>query len=396
MNILFLLGVILLSGLIFGGLFKLIKLPEVTGYLIAGIVIGPYVLNLINFKEIASLETFSTIALSFISFSIGAEFKLKYLKKLGIKPFIIGIMASFLTMAFVSYTFLFLGLSPSFSIILGAIASSTAPASIMMIVKEYKARGELTNTMLSVIAIDDVISIVIFGFSICLAEYLNSNNTSLIGLLSPFKEIGLSLIIGVITGLLLGISSKLLKSNSNIIALIIVFIFGSIVISDYYHISSLLVCMIMGCVFINAYNHKITLKILDLIDYISPPICIIFFVLSGSSLDFSLIPTIGFIGMIYIIMRTLGKILGSMLGAKLVNSPKKVYKYLGPTLLSQTGLAIGLAIEAVDTIPNESKTLIAIIVASSFLFDLIGPIITKCMLKKSGEIKNQKRLESLI
>jgi len=388
MDILFTIGIVLLSGLIFGGIVKIFKLPEVTGYLIAGIVIGPFVLNLISFEQINSLEMFSTIALSFISFLIGAEFKLKYIKKLGVKPFVIGIMTSFLTMALVSYTSLLLGLSIPFALILGAIASSTAPASIMMIVKEYKSRGELTNTMLSVVAIDDVISIIIFGFSMVVAESINSNSASLFGLLEPFKEIILSLIIGVIMGLLLGLFSKLLKSKSNIIALIIVFIFGTIVISNYYNISSLLVCMIHGAIFINAYNHKTTDKILDLIDYISPPISIIFFVLSGASLDFSLLSTIGLIGICYVITRTLGKILGSMLGASLVKSPKKVYKYLGPTLLSQTGISIGLAMLATRVIPNDAKNLIAIVVASSFVFDLIGPIITKKMLKKAGEIKN--------
>lgn len=387
MNILFAIGIVLLSGLIFGSLVKLFKLPEVTGYLIAGIVIGPSVLKLINLKQISNLESFSTIALSFISFSIGAEFKLKYLKRLGVKPFVIGIMSSFLTMALVSYSSLILGFSASFSIILGAIASSTAPAAIMMIVKEYKARGELTNTMLSVVAIDDVISIIIFGFAVVVAQFLNAHDTSLIGLLEPFKEIGISLILGVISGILLGIVAKVLKSKSNIIALIIVFILGTIVISDYYHISSLLVCMIQGGIFINAYNHKTTDKILDLMDYIAPPISIIFFVLSGASLDFSMLSTIGVLGIVYIVTRTMGKIFGSMLGAKLVDSPKKVYNYLGPTLLSQTGLAIGLAMLAVEVIPNDSKSLIAVIVASSFIFDLIGPLITKIMLKKAGEIK---------
>lgn len=387
MNIVFILGVILLFGLLIGGFVKLIKFPEVTGYLIAGVIIGPFVLNLISFEQIDHLETFSTIALSFISFSIGAEFKLKYIKRLGTKPFVIGIMASFLTMALVSYSCLLLGCSASFAIILGAIASSTAPATIMMIVKEYKARGEVTNTMLSVVAIDDIISIVIFGFSLVVAEYMNSDNASLIGLLEPFKEIILSIILGLIMGILLGLFAKLLKSKTNIIALILVFIFGSIVISDYFNISSLLVCMITGGVFINAYNHKVTDKILDLIDYISVPISIIFFVLSGASLDFSLLSSIGLIGIIYIITRTIGKIFGAMLGAKLTHSSDKAYKYLGPTLLSQTGLAIGLAMLATKAIPNESKSLIAIIVASSFVFDLVGPIITKLMLKKAGEIK---------
>ena len=388
MNIIFVVGVILLMGLLFGGLVKAFKLPEVTGYLVAGIIIGPCVLKLINFEQIDSLQTFSTIALSFISFLIGSEFKLKYLKKLGIKPFVIGIMASFLTMVLVSVSCLILGLSPSFSLILGAIASSTAPASIMMIVKQYKARGELTNTMLSVVAIDDVISIIIFGFVIVVAEYLNNDSSTLIGLLEPFKEISLSIIIGIISGWLLGFVSKVLKSDSNIIALIIVFIFGTIVVSDYLNISSLLVCMIQGAIFINAYNHKVTDKILDLVDYISPPLSIIFFVLSGASLDFSLIPSIGIIGIVYIFARTLGKIFGSMLGAKLVNSPKKVYNYLGPTLLSQTGISIGLVLLATPVIPNESKSLITIVVASSFIFDLFGPIVTKIMLKKAGDIKN--------
>lgn len=388
MNIIFVVGVILLMGLLFGGLVKAFKLPEVTGYLVAGIIIGPCVLKLINFEQIDSLQTFSTIALSFISFLIGSEFKLKYLKKLGIKPFVIGIMASFLTMVLVSASCLILGLSPSFSLILGAIASSTAPASIMMIVKQYKARGELTNTMLSVVAIDDVISIIIFGFVIVVAEYLNNDSSTLIGLLEPFKEISLSIIIGIISGWLLGFVSKVLKSDSNIIALIIVFIFGTIVVSDYLNISSLLVCMIQGAIFINAYNHKVTDKILDLVDYISPPLSIIFFVLSGASLDFSLIPSIGIIGIVYIFARTLGKIFGSMLGAKLVNSPKKVYNYLGPTLLSQTGISIGLVLLATPVIPNESKSLITIVVASSFIFDLFGPIVTKIMLKKAGDIKN--------
>ena len=173
-----------------------------------------------------------------------------------------------------------------------------------------------------------------------------------------------------------------------IISLIIVFIFGTIVISDYLNISSLLVCMIQGAIFINAYNHKVTDKILDLVDYILPPLSIIFFVLSGASLDFSLIPSIGIIGIVYILTRTLGKIFGSMLGAKLVNSPKKVYKYLGPTLLSQTGISIGLVLLATPVIPDESKSLITIVVASSFIFDLFGPIVTKTMLKKAGDIKN--------
>lgn len=386
MNLLISLFIIIFFGLLFGKIVKIVKFPEVTGYLLAGIFIGPYVFKFISFEQINNLNTFSIIALTFISFMIGAEFKWSYVKKVGKNPFIIGAIASILTMALVTICTFILGYSISFSLLLGAIASSTAPAAILMIVKEYNAKGEVTNAMLSVIAIDDIISMVLFGFSFAIANYLNVENSTLLGLLNPFKEIFLSIIIGGIIGFILGYLSKLFKNDSDIVCLIIAFTFLLMIICDYFDISSMLTAMIMGIIFVNLFKVKLTDHILDLVDYITPPILIIFFVASGASLDFSLLSDIGLLGLGYILMRSVGKIYGAMLGSKIVKSSKNVTKYLGPTLLSQTGLPIGLATVAVTALTTEADSLITVVIATSFIFDVFGPILAKISLKKAKEI----------
>lgn len=233
------------------------------------------------------------IALSFISFLIGVEFKIKYLKKVGSKPFVIALFGTLITMFLVSSVALFWGYSVGFSIVLGAICSSTATASMMMVVKEYKAKGEFTNTMLGVVAIDDVISVILFGFSLTIAQSLTNGDISLIGLLDPFCEIFMSILLGVGFGLLLGIVVRFFKNTSNIFAVILVFVFMAIYISDYYQSSSLLVCMVMGTIFINCFRYKITNKVLELTDFVSPTLTIIFFVVSGASLNIDLISSIG-------------------------------------------------------------------------------------------------------
>jgi Kef-type K+ transport system membrane component KefB len=387
MVILFELCVVFAFGLSFGLLARLFKLPEVMGYLISGIIIGPFVLNLVTSSGISDMNLFSTIALSFVSFLIGAEFKWNYIKRLGSKPFIIGITSSLFTLSLVTMCLLFAGCTPSFSVIMGAIASATAPAAIMMIVKEYKSKGEFTNTMLSVIAIDDFISVIIFGFTLVIAQYLDSGSASISGILAPFTEIVVSIIIGTILGLFLGITSKLFKTENSIICLILITVFTAILIADYAKISSLLMCMITGVIFVNAYNRTFTDKVLDIMDHVSAPLMLIFFVISGTSLDFSVLPEVGVIGLIYILARAMGKIFGAFAGAKIAKGSSNVIKYLGSTLLSQTGLAIGLALLAKETFPNIGNNLITITIASSFIFDMVGPFLVKFSLKKAGDIK---------
>ncbi len=385
--VLYSLAVIIFSGLLFGKIIKIFKLPQVTGYLIAGVIIGPFCLKLITFDNINSLELFSTVALSFISFLIGTELKMKYLKKLGSKPLIIALFCSITTFVITILGLSLLKCDLKLAIILGAIASSTAPASIMMVVKQYHAKGEVTSNLMGIIAIDDAISIIIFGFSMVFVESLSGNSLSLINWLEPFKEILLSIVLGSGLGLILGFFEKYFKSNSNNIALVFAFVITMIVVTNYYNISSLLACMILGFVFVNSFNNKLTNHIIDLTDNLTPILFLIFFVVSGASLDFSILKDVGILGIGYIVFRTLGKIIGANIGTRVVNSSKNVKKYLGFNLLSQTGLAIGLAVIAVPILKDLGDDLITIIIASSFIFDIFGPIIVKVVLRKAKEIK---------
>ena len=386
MDLLLSISIVFFVGLLFGKLARFVRLPNVTGYLIAGVLFGPFGIGLIQYDQIELLETFSVIALSFISFLIGVEFKVKYLKKVGIKPLVIALCGALVTMFLVSTVALLCGYSVGFSIVLGAICSSTATASMMMVVKEHKATGEFTNTMLGVVAIDDVVSVILFGFALTVARSLNSGDVSLISLLDPFREILMSILLGVGFGLLLGIVVRFFKNTSNIFAVIFAFVFMAIYISDYYHASSLLVCMVMGTIFINFFRYKITNKVLELTDFVSPTLTIIFFVVSGASLNVDLLYVTGSFLLVVMVARMIGKIFGNYIGAKISHSSDIVQKYLGPTMLSQTGLSMGLLLVAVDVIPD-GMLLQAIVIASCFVFDLFSPIVTKKMLVKAGDIK---------
>ena len=382
MEVLISVATILFFGTIFGKLIKLFKLPEVTGYLLSGLLIGPYILNLVSLDDIYILEPLTIIALTFISFLVGAELKWKYVKKLGSKPFVIGLITSLCALFLVTTGCILLGYDYKVSLLLGAIATSAAPSSVLMIVKEYQARGELTKTMLSVIAISDILSVVLFG--ICLA--LVKENTSIVlSLLEPLKEIIFSLLVGGILGYTIGYLSRYLQKHGDIITLIIIAIFVNILFCDLIGISQLLSAMIMGIIFINSFNSHITDKVLDVIDDISTPLLIIFFVLSTASLDFNTLPSIWLIGLVYIILRIVGKIIGNFIGSKITKESKNITKYLGLTLLSQTGIAIGLATLAANIIDN-GELLIAVVLASSFIYDIICPLLVKYVLKKVQEI----------
>lgn len=391
MSAIFNVSLVLLAGLVISGLLKKTKLPEVTGYLLTGILIGPSILKLITFSDIDNLSLFSVAALAYISFLIGAEFKFKYIKKLGSRPFVIGITTSISTLIVVSVSLLLFKVELPIALILGAIAASTAAAAIMMIIKEYKSKGEMTSNIVSIIGVNDVISIVIFGFTIIIAKYLNGDTVTTIGFLEPFREIFISLILGFSFGLLLGISARWVKNSSSVISFMLAYIFLLIIVCDYYAISTLLSCMVMGATFVNLFNSRITNKTLDLINYIASPLMVIFFVISGASLDISVLPGIATILVVYIMSRLIGKMLGSFIGNEITNSSIHMKKYLGLTLLSQTGLAIGLAITAYEVLGEDFKIIVSIIIASSFVFDLICPILTKKVLVEAGEINEENK-----
>lgn len=386
LNTLFYLALILFTGLILGRAVKFIKLPNVTGYLIAGLIIGPYCLNLIPLNLVTELELVSEIALAFIAFSIGSEFKLSYLKKVGITPVIIAIFEALTATILVAVVLSIFGFSIEISLLLGAIASATAPAATIMVVKQYRAKGPVTETLLSVVALDDAVALIAFGFSMALVNALQhpGQNSAIMSVILPLAEIIGSIVLGFILGFLFKIPLKFFKKDSNRTIITTAFVFLGSSLANLFGLSPLLLCMSMGAVLVNISESSHS--IFRLVDNITPPIFLMFFVVSGAELNISILPKIGLLGVLYIITRVIGKISGASLGAILMKAPPTVKKYIGLTLIPQAGVAIGLSLIAAQTLPELGQTIRAVILCATLIYELIGPAITKMGLKKAGEI----------
>jgi len=391
-------GVMIATGLLFGKLAKLVKLPNVTGYLIGGLIVGPSVLGLLDESMFSGLEIISTIALGFIAFSIGNEFKLSYFKKVGPGPIIIAFFEAFFGVLFVlGMLLLYFTISHQmtienirFALVLSAIAAATAPASTLLVVRQYRAKGPLTETLLSVVAIDDSVAIVLFGILVSIANAIDplAVHSSLFAqILAPFLEILISIGVGAFFGLVVHFGTKWFTGRGNRISLVIAVIFLTIYLGEYLGGSSLLSCMIVGGVFANLSTKYEEIN--GLIYFVTPPIFVMFFVLSGAELDLSILTSIGIIGIIYALFRVGGKVFGAWFGAKLGKSPKTVAKYLGFTLIPQEGVSIGLSIAAATIFGAGSilgERIRVIILATVLIYELIGPVVTKLTLKKAGEI----------
>lgn len=381
-------AIMLFFGFLLTRLTKLLKLPNVTAYIIAGIIIGPYCINLIPNYIISGMDFLSDIALAFIAFSTGEFFKFSVLKKNGLKVIIITIFESLMATILVFITcFVILHLNLSFSIILGALAAATAPASTMMTIRQTKAKGDFVDTLLQVVALDDVVGLIAYSVAISIALSFNSNSLNIIDIIKPiFLNIG-SLIIGGLFGLIMKllIPQKRSKDNKLIISISLIFAFcGLCAIFD---VSPLLGCMAMGTIYINSTNDE---KLFKQLNYFSPPILLLFFVRSGVNFKLdslfngsSLIgstPLI-IIGIIYFFIRILGKYSGAYLGCLITKKDKKVRNYLGMALIPQAGVAIGLAALGARAIGGEAGiALETIILASSVLYELIGPVLAKLSL----------------
>lgn len=387
MNILHYLALILFSGLIFGRAVKYIKLPNVTGYLIAGLLIGPYIFKLLPLNIVKELELISEIALAFIAFSIGSEFKLSYLKKVGVTPIVIAVLEALTATVLVTGVLVVFGFDFKIAILLGAIASATAPAATIMVVKQYKAKGPVTETLLSVVALDDAVALIGFGFSMAMVNSMlhPGQNSVFITALLPLIEIIGSIVLGFILGICFNIPLRYFKKDSNRLIITVGFVFLGPAIASMLGLSSLLLCMSMGAALINTSDSG--MSIFKLTDNVTPPIYLMFFVVSGAELDVSVLPKIGAIGIIYVIFRVVGKIAGASLGAILTKAPETVKKYIGFTLIPQAGVAIGLSLIASQTIPEYGQTIRAVILCGTLIYELIGPAATKLGLKKAGEIE---------
>ncbi len=386
LNIFINLALALILGLLVSKLMKLIRLPNVTGYLIVGLIAGPYCLKLFSLDTIKSLSIIPEIALGFIAFSIGTEFKLPYLKKIGSSPIIIAVLEGFGAVIVVDLALILTGHDIAFSLVLGAIASATAPAATLMVVRQYKAKGPVTDTLLPVVAIDDAVALIAFGLSVAAAKVINASAGASLAftLLNPLKEIFGALLFGALLGIILTLLTKWFTGRGNRLSATFAMILLCIGISVIAGFSSLLACMAMSAVYVNM--SKVTDKVFEQVDRVTPPLFMLFFILSGSVLNITILPAVGIIGIIYIVARVIGKYLGTLLGAKISHAHPNVKKYLGFTLIPQAGVAIGLASVALNVVPEYGVQIQTIILCATLIYELIGPVITKLALRKAGEI----------
>jgi Kef-type K+ transport system membrane component KefB len=388
-------GILLVTGLLFGKIAKFFRFPNVTGYLVGGLLIGPSVLNLLKEDQLASLQVVSMVALAFIAFSIGNEMKVSYFKRAGTKAIVIAILEGLMGtigvfVATIVY-FLIRGnftlTDVRFALVLSAIAAATAPAATMMVVRQYKAKGPLTETLLSVVAIDDSVAIILFGVLVAVSNMLGNVGTQSIFLqiLEPFYEIFVSIAVGAAVGFVLLLGCKWFTGRGNRISLVVALLFLLIFVVNWLGGSTLLAAMAMGFLFVNL--SPVYEDINNLTYFVTPPIFMMFFVLSGAELNLSILTMVGAIGVIYVLSRVAGKIFGAWWGAKLTKAEPIVAKYLGFALVPQAGVAIGLSLVATQVLsPEMGSQIRVVILAATLIYELTGPIITKITLQKAGEI----------
>ena len=390
-------------------LFKPFKLPSVTAFLVAGVLIGPFCLGALNIEGVGftsqeaveKLALVSEVALGFIAFSIGNEFRLEDLKKTGHQALIIGVFQALAATAVVDLALLILHfIMPSVLTLpqvltLGAIATATAPAATLMVVRQYKAHGPLTKLLLPIVALDDAVGLIVFAVSFGIAKTLVNGQIDLISIIvNPVIEIVCSLILGSIMGWVLTQLEKLFNSNTNRLNLTIGIVFltasismieiplGPIVI----HFSSLLTCMMLGTVFCNIC--ELSHDLMAASDKWTSPLFALFFVVSGAELqlDVFLNVFIVIIGVVYILSRCLGKYFGTLVSAKAAKCDGNICKYLGVTLFPQAGVALGMCATAMQ-LGQQGELIRNITLFAVLIYELIGPLLTRQALQAAGEIK---------
>ena len=412
MNILLSVSVALLTGLLMTRLFKTLKLPDVTAYLIAGVLIGPYCIGRLGIgglgfptmDAVHTLELISSVALGFIAFSIGSEFRLDDLKKTGKQAFVIGIFQALVATLFVDLALFGVHilmpdkLSVPQLLVLGAIATATAPAATLMVVRQYKANGPLTKLLLPIVALDDAVGLIIFAVSFGVAKTILSGQIDLVSIIvNPLIEIACSLILGAIMGSILTWLEKLFHSNTNRLNMTIAFVFLTASLSMInFHIGSihisfspLLVCMMLGTIFCNIC--PLSHDLMERSEKWTSPLLAVFFVISGAELELSVFADIAIvgIGIVYIIFRCLGKYFGAFISAKATRCDSNICKYLGVTLFPQAGVALGMCgiVASSADFGNQGALIRNITLFAVLIYELFGPVFTRMALTAAGEIK---------
>ncbi len=409
---LILLAVAIIGGLLMSRLTKLVKLPAVTAYLVAGLLMGPFALGALkipglgfnSLHQVEGLSILTQTALGFIAFTIGNEFRLSQLKQTGSKAITIGILQAVITTLLVDAVLIALHfafpqmLSLSSAITLGAIAAATAPAATLMVVRQYKADGPLTKLLLLVVAIDDAVGLLLFALSFGIATALSSGAISVISVLvEPLLEVVLSLVLGGIMGWLLNFVEQFFHSRSKRMAVSVAFVLLTVGLSTIkfqigpVHIgfSLLLVCMMTGTIFCNICSTSE--ELMGRVEGWTVPLNILFFVISGAELDLNILtnPTTLIVGVVYILARSAGKYFGSSGSCKLTKCAKNIQDNLGITLLPQAGVALGMAMTAA-ALPG-GQMVRNVVLFAVLVYELVGPALTKRALVKAGEINPEGR-----
>ncbi len=386
MTMLLSLALAMLVGLLFTRLAKLVHLPNVTAYLVAGLLIGPSCLGLVPSGVLKSMDIISTVALGFIAFSIGGEFKLSSMKMLGSRVITITFFQAMTAVLMVDAVLLICGFPAAEALTLGAIAAATAPAATLMVVRQYRAKGPLTSTLLPVVAMDDAVGLIVFAISLALARTFANGSALTVKnmLIDPVVEIVLSLTIGGAIGLLLAVGIRFFHSRANRLMLCLTAVLLGIALAELMSLSSLLLCMMIGAVYCNLGAD--TAVVMDLCDRWTPPVLLLFFVISGAELELSVVPTVGLLGVAYMVTRSLGKYFGAYIGSLVTHADANIRKYLGITLLPQAGVAIGMAQLVIAQLPQYGAQIRAVVLCATLIYELVGPFMTKKALQAAGEI----------
>ncbi|MBP3437463.1 MAG: cation:proton antiporter [Clostridia bacterium] len=406
------LSIALLAGLLLSRLAKIVKLPAVTAYLISGVLIGPFVLGALHIPGIGitadQIEGFgliSDLALGFIAFSMGNEFRITQLKRIGKQATVIGVLQALITTVVVDVALVALHfamretLTLPAAIVLGSVATATAPAATLMVVKQYKAKGPVTDVLLPVVALDDAVGLVVFAISFGVARSMGTAGVSPLAIIfEPLLEIVLSLLLGFVMGLLFTFCERFFHSRSKRMAVSVTFVMLTVAVSSLkftlfgIHIafSSLLACMMLGSVFCNAC--EVSEELMERADRWTTPVLILFFVISGAELDLSVFASLAvvLVGVVYILSRSLGKYYGANISARMMDSDPNIVKYLGITLLPQAGVALGMAIKAME-LGSDGAIVRNITLFAVLIYELVGPFLTKIALTKAGDIKEEGR-----
>ena len=409
--LLLILGGIIIISFYVGRTMKYIKLPSIIGFMVFGVILGPSFLNLLSDHVQENLSFITEIALSFVALSIGLELNLISLKKLGV-----GIIYIILFESFGAFLLVFAGLyffthNLTLAIIFGAVAPASAPAGTVAIIQEFKAKGSFTKTLYAVVGFDDGLGIIIFGFAAAFAKIILLKETGEVSesvflmILEPMKEIGLSILFGGIIAVVFSFLARKLKNADDVLILVFGFVFFTSGLCPLFHLSIILTNMVVGMFIINTQPHSLVQKIQNRLPMIMPILFILFFTLAGSNLHLAVLPSLGLLGIIYILMRGSGLIIGARIGAMLGKVEKKIKNYVGLGILSQAGVAIGLSLivkhefkglgKVIEVVNGENITsgdklgtmVLTTVTATCIFFEIIGPILTKIALKKAGEIE---------